>query len=83
VSKKTGTFEQCIDFFREMGYSDLYHNMTGEEFGKESNAIYYHQFKEDMPFFIDYAFTNMSVKGFVLGDWNKDISDHCPLTILV
>ena len=52
-----------------------------EEFGKESRATYYHQFKENMPFFIDYAFTNIQTFAFEIGKWNKSESDHCPLMI--
>ena len=54
-----------------------------EEFGKESKATYYHQFKENMPFFIDYAFTNIQTFAFEIGKWDKSESDHCPLMIVL
>ena len=54
-----------------------------EEFGKESKATYYHQFKENMPFFIDYAFTNSQTFAFEIGKWDKSESDHCPLMIVL
>lgn len=83
AAKKTGSFEQCIDFMKDRGLYDLYHQRTGEDFGKESRATYYHQFKETMPFFIDFAFTNMPVFAYELGKWDKDVSDHCPQMIVL
>ena len=44
--------------------------------GKESCATYYHQFKENLPFFIDYTFSNLPLKSYKLGEWDKSISDH-------
>lgn len=82
VSKSTGTFEQCIDFFYGMGYESLYHGRTGERFGKETTATYYHLFKASQPFFLDYAFTNMPVFAYEIGKWNKNISDHRPQMIV-
>lgn len=83
VAKKTGTFEQCIEFLKDCGLYDLYHQRTGEAFGKESRATYYHQFKETMPFFIDFAFTNIPVFAYELGNWDKELSDHCPQMIVL
>lgn len=83
VSKKTGTFEQCIEFFKSIGLYSLYHERTSEEFGKETRATYYHQFKELQPFFIDYAFTNINVFAFEIGKWDKETSDHCPQMIVL
>lgn len=83
ASKSTGTFEQCIDFMKSKGLYSLYHERTGEELGKETKATYFHQFKEDKPFFIDYAFTNIKPFAFELGRWNKGISDHCPQMIVL
>lgn len=79
--KSTGTFEQCIDIFKAHRMRSLYHEQTGEEFGKETKPTYHHLFKESMPFHIDYAFTNLPVKHFVVGEWEKQISDHCPLVL--
>ena len=39
-------------------------------------AEYYHQFKENLPFFIDYTFSNLPLKSYKLGEWDKSISDH-------
>lgn len=81
--QSTGTFEQCIELLKAHGLFSLYHERTGEEFGKESRATYYHQFKENMPFFIDYAFTNIPTFAFETGQWHRSESDHCPLMIVI
>ncbi|MCD8290777.1 MAG: endonuclease/exonuclease/phosphatase family protein [Prevotella sp.] len=81
VSKSTGTLEQIIEFLDIHGIYSLYHQNTGEQFGYETKATYYHQFKENQPFFIDYAFTNIQPCKYKLGEWDKDFSDHCPQMI--
>lgn len=83
ASQSTGTFELCIDLLKDYELYSLYHERTGEDFGKESRATYYHQFKEEMPFFIDYAFTNIRTFAFEIGRWDKSVSDHCPLMIVL
>lgn len=83
VSKATGTFEQCIEFLESNKLFSLYHERTGEEFGKESKATYYHQFKENKPFFIDFAFANIQIFAYELGKWDKEMSDHCPQMIVL
>lgn len=82
-SQSTGTFEQCIDFLKANKLYSLYHERTGEDFSKESRATYYHQFKDNAPFFIDYAFTNIQTFAFEIGRWDKSTSDHCPLMIVL
>ena len=39
---------------------------------------YYHQFKDSLPFFIDYTFSNIRIKSYRLGNWDRNISDHVP-----
>jgi len=63
------------------GLHSIYHSISGEDFGKESIATFYWRFKVDKPFFIDYAFSSIEPKSFSIGDWEKDISDHRPLSI--
>lgn len=68
--------EAIFDFLKSMGYVSAYHSKTGETLGKESTATYYHLFKESSPFFIDYTFSNIEIKGYRLLDWDKELSDH-------
>lgn len=83
VSKKTGTFEQCIEYMRELGLHSEYHRRTQEDFGEESSCTYHHQFKDEMPFFLDYTFTNISLFAYTLDNWNRDMSDHSPQIIVI
>ena len=83
VSKQTGTFEQCIAYMRELGLHSEYHERTQEEFGKESCFTYHHQFKEDMPFFLDYTFTNIPLFAYVIGGWERKVSDHNAQIIVI
>ena len=75
---KQFSIQAIFDFLSEMGIVSAYHDQTGEELGKESSATYYHQFKENLPFFIDYTFFNLPLKSYKLGEWDKSISDHVP-----
>ena len=73
VSKQTGTFEQGIAYMRELGLHSEYHERTQEEFGKERCFTYHHQFKEDMPFFLDYTFTNIPLFAYMIGGWERKV----------
>lgn len=75
---KQFSIKAIFDFLGEMGIASAYHDQTCEELGKESKATYYHQFKENLPFFIDYTFANIPIISYRLGDWDSSISDHVP-----
>lgn len=81
VRKSTGTFEDCIAEMRRHGLYSLYHELTGEAFGKESTDTFYLRFNPAHPFFLDYAFSSVKPIGFMIGEWEKEISDHRPLLI--
>ena len=81
VKKSTGTFEDCIYEFENHGMRSMYHEQTGECFGKESTATFYWRYNEESPFFLDYAFSNLTPQSFEIGEWEKEISDHRPLII--
>ena len=57
----------------------VYHELRGESFGNETKKTYFHQFKEDNPFFLDYAYytyKTLQIKNYELLPWDKDFSDH-------
>ena len=83
VSKQTGTFEQCLDYMQGFGLRSEYHKRTREEFGKESSCTYHHQFKDDMPFFIDVTFTNIPLCAYMIGSGERNISDQNPQIIVI
>ncbi len=73
---KTYNIAAIYDYLTCLGFMSAYHHSTGETLGHESAATYHHQFKESMPFFIDYTFVNVPVKNFALCPWDRSISDH-------
>ena len=91
VSPGVGGQEHTAPRFRdrvrdELGLVSAYHHFTGEAFGEEASATYYHQWKQSSPFHIDYCFlpeawldrlTRVEVGSFE--DWTQ--SDHRPLTV--
>ena len=82
-SEKYGDILRIKEILEGYGLKSVYHERTGEDFGKEMKPTYYHMFKEDRPFFIDYAFTNMKPFAYEIGQWDKDMSDHCPQMIVL
>ena len=78
---KRYSIQTIFDALAEMGLSSAYHQWKGEALGEETVPTYYHQFKETQPFFIDYTFSNIPLKSYHLGEWDKDLSDHVPQII--
>ena len=72
-----------FDFLGKMGFVSLYHDNTGELLGKEKTATYYHLFKENSPFFLDYTFSNIPCESYHLGKWDKAFNDHVPQYIRI
>ena len=64
------------ELLESYGFKSLYHKTKNESLGHEFRATYYHQYKEDQPFFLDYAYSNFPVKGYDLFDLGRDMSDH-------
>lgn len=67
---------------KELGLRSEYHERTQEEFGKETCSTYHHQFKEDLPFFIDFTFTNTPLFAYMIDGWERNMSDHNPQIIV-
>ena len=82
-SKEYGDILRINEILEGYGLRSAYHQLTGEAFGKESIPTYYHRFKEDAPFFLDYAYTNMNVKSVKLYPWDSKMSDHVGLEIII
>ena len=83
ANKETGRLEDIVDFLKQYNILSLYHNRTGEDFGKESKCTYHHMFSDKSVFFLDYTFTNISVFAYELAQkWDK-MSDHLPQFIVI
>lgn len=61
----------------------IHHIFRNEKLGNESLPTYYHQYKENAEYFIDYAFSSFDVKDYKLFGWNETgrMSDHVPLEV--
>ncbi len=79
ATKHYGDILKVNKLLGSYGLHSLYHQQTGEAFGKESAATYYHRFHESEPFFLDYAYVNFPVASFRMFPWDKEISDHMGL----
>jgi hypothetical protein len=64
------------DLLQSFGLKSVYHKLSGEAFGNETKQTYFHQFKEELPFFLDYTYTNFPVKSYTLLSWDAKFSDH-------
>ena len=80
-------FRDTLKVFGEIGMSSVYHNLTKEEFGKESAATFYWQRKLNQPYHIDYAFLSKDLETsgqlFKIGSPDKYLShsDHMPICL--
>ena len=58
-------------YFLQQKYILRYEWNRRKRCGGDSQVYYYHQFKENMPFFIDFAFTNIQTFAYEIGKWDK------------
>lgn len=79
-------FQNINSSLNDLGFESAYHLLSGEKFGHESEATFYHTKKESKKYHIDYLYTkSLDVKSLTVGkyqDWIK-LSDHCPMIIEV
>ena len=79
-------FQNINSSLNDLGFESAYHLLSGEKFGHESEATFYHTKKESKKYHIDYLYTkSLDVKSVNVGkyqDWIK-LSDHCPMIIEV
>lgn len=79
------SIDAIAKYLKGYGMRSIYHNMNGEQLGKETACTYHHLFKSEdyMKFFIDYTFANIPVKGYYIKDWEPKISDHHAQVIII
>lgn len=83
AKKKSGDILKVNKLLESQGLCSLYHQQSGEEFGHETVPTYFHRFNENDPYFLDYAYTNFPVSSFRMFPWNKEISDHVGMEIII
>jgi endonuclease/exonuclease/phosphatase family metal-dependent hydrolase len=78
-------FERVAEALQIRGLRSIWHQRMGEPFGEESKATYFHQWKTNQSFHIDYVFGSSSIRRRVVEmtieeptSWLK-VSDHVPL----
>lgn len=57
----------------------IYHEKSGKAFGEETENTYFHQFKADNPFFLDYTYyshENLNITKYEFLPWDAKFSDH-------
>ncbi|MBY0567443.1 MAG: endonuclease/exonuclease/phosphatase family protein [Hyphomonadaceae bacterium] len=78
-------FAEISGRLQDAGLVSLWHDRAGEAFGAESCATYHHQWKQEQPFHIDFAFASKALaarcRHFEIGKFDPwcQSSDHVPL----
>jgi len=77
-----------VNELKTIGISSLYHHVTKEQHGQESQKTFYMHRKHDKPYHIDYVFMssnlihNSSLKIHNFNNW-IEFSDHVPLEFII
>lgn len=94
VDRRTGSVRTMFADFDELGYVSVYHHVTGDAYGAERSATYFHLRRQLEPFHIDFCFAHRTllpaVRRFEVGDYERWVarrgvgpghSDHVPLIL--
>lgn len=82
-TKQYGDMLRVNEVLESYGLFSLYHRQTGEQLGHETTPTFYFRFHEEETFFIDYAYSNFPVSSFRMLPWDKKMSDHLGLEVVV
>ena len=76
---KDFSIQRIFETLADMGLTSAYHQQTGQLLGKETTTpTFYWRFNERHSYFIDYTFSNIPLKSYSLGKWDRSLSDHVP-----
>jgi hypothetical protein len=91
---RTGVLRGIFEDLADLGYHSAYHQFTGCSYGQEAHATYFHRYRRDEPFHIDFVFMHEAllagladVKIGSFDDWVAGSlgvaghSDHVPLIV--
>jgi endonuclease/exonuclease/phosphatase family metal-dependent hydrolase len=80
-------FARLVELLADLGVESAYHAFTGEAYGAESRATYFHLRDEREPYHIDFVFVPRGwrrrirrVEVGAFAQW-RDASDHCPVFV--
>lgn len=87
--QRTGQLRRAFGLLGDLGYVSVYHHLTGDPYGEEQLATYFHRRHQDDPWHIDFCFVQKDVIERVTsfevgtyGDWvATGHSDHVPLIV--
>ena len=80
---RAARFRDINDDLEQLGLFSAYHRATGEDFGQESKATFFHTKNPEKPFHIDYCFLDESINCKQIDvaafpAW-RGLSDHVPV----
>lgn len=75
-TNKAADILKADELLKSCGLSSVYHTITAQAMGAESQFTYYHQRHSDNPFFLDYTYSKLPVKKYSLEPWDSKMSDH-------
>jgi hypothetical protein len=91
---RTGVLTGIFDKLADIGYHSAYHEFTGSAYGEEADPTYFHRYRRDEPFHIDFVFMHEALLAGVtevrvgsFDDWVAGTagvtghSDHVPLIV--
>lgn len=87
IRRTAKIFKEVVNKLKEIGMASVYHELTKEEHGAETQFTYFTRRHKDESFHIDYCFLPSSwiskVKLFEVGEYETwtEYSDHSPLKI--
>ena len=75
-SDKAADILEINKLLNSHGLTSVYHKLTGQDFGSETQKTYYHLRDINNPFFLDYTYSKKEMQKYELLPWDKDFSDH-------
>ncbi|WP_022932192.1 hypothetical protein [Treponema bryantii] len=67
------------ELLKSFRLKSVYHEKSGKAFGEEVEKTYFHQYKADNLFFLDYtyySYEKLKITKYELLDWDTKFSDH-------
>ena len=77
-------FQNINANLNNLGFKSIYHSISGDSFGNETETTFFHTKNESKKYHIDYLYAkSLEAKSITIGkykDWTK-LSDHSPVVV--
>ena len=77
-------FQNINSKLEDLGFKSIYHSLSGDSFGNETETTFFHTKNESKKYHIDYLYAkSLEAKSITIGkykDWTK-LSDHSPVVV--